>query len=129
MWRERRVPAGCALDTRIRQVRCHMCVLRLTYAAWVLIAVQRLMQGRHSLTIHLEQNAQNSRFLRAFGARLDTALSKAGLSSTRVAELLRVSLTDVQLWRKGVIVPSSAECRRLSELSDSSIEWLCGTPA
>jgi transcriptional regulator with XRE-family HTH domain len=87
------------------------------------------MQGHRSLTIHLEQNAQNPRFLRAFGARLDTLLSRAGLSSARVAELMRVSTSDVQLWRKGVTVPSSSECRRLSELADSTVDWLCGTPA
>lgn len=86
------------------------------------------MQGHRSLTLHLEQNAQNARFLRAFGARLDTSLNKAGLSSARVADLMRVSTSDVRMWRQGVTIPSSSECRRLSELADSSVEWLCGTP-
>jgi ribosome-binding protein aMBF1 (putative translation factor) len=87
------------------------------------------MQGRRSLTIHLEQNAQNPRFLRAFGARLNTSLTKAGMSSARVAALMQVSPNDVQMWRQGVTIPSSAECHRLSELADSTIEWLCGTPS
>jgi ribosome-binding protein aMBF1 (putative translation factor) len=87
------------------------------------------MQGRRSLTIYLEQNAQNARFLRAFAARLNTSLTKAGMSSARVAALMRVSTDDVQMWRQGVTIPSSAECQRLSELADSSVEWLCGTAA
>lgn len=84
------------------------------------------MYGRLSLSVYLEQNAQNSRFLRAFAARLNTSLGRVSLSPSKVASSMRVPLSDVRLWLAGNLVPTVQECRRLAELIGLDVERLCG---
>jgi ribosome-binding protein aMBF1 (putative translation factor) len=62
---------------------------------------------------------------RAFAARLDRALKRAGVSSTRVASWLEVSESDVKFWRDGVLLPAPRQCTRLANNLNLDVHWLC----
>ncbi len=62
---------------------------------------------------------------RAFAARLDMGLKRAGFTSLHVAKLLNVAAAEVQYWRAGITVPSRETCYRLSTLLHVDIAWLC----
>lgn len=74
---------------------------------------------------HLERSAGNDRLRRALAARLDRALKRAGISSTRAAKWLGVSEYDVQYWRRGITVPPLSACMRLATVLHLDVHWLC----
>lgn len=53
-------------------------------------------------------------------------IKRSGLSSGRVAKSLGVTEGDVTLWRAGITLPRTADCRRLSELLHVEMTWLKG---
>jgi hypothetical protein len=87
------------------------------------------MNRRLNLDTHLESALRNNSSRRAFAARLDMTIKRAKVTSSRVARSLGVSEHDVTLWRAGVIVPTSTDCARLSELLDVDVAWLCAGSA
>lgn len=76
-------------------------------------------------TGHLERGTENDRMRRAFAARLDRALRRAGISSSRVARWLGVGEYDVQYWRLGITVPPLNACTRLATILNLDVHWLC----
>jgi ribosome-binding protein aMBF1 (putative translation factor) len=83
------------------------------------------MSRAFNLTRHLELAGQSNRGKRAFAARLDMALKRAGLPSGHVAKALRVAENVVNFWRGGVILPDIRDCQRLSALLNLDVFWLC----
>jgi DNA-binding transcriptional regulator YiaG len=83
------------------------------------------MSLRRNLDTYLNQRFENANERRPFTARLDKSIRRAKLTSYAVARALDVSESDVTLWRAGVTLPSGMHCRRLSELLQIDIGWLC----
>ncbi|MGF6852934.1 helix-turn-helix domain-containing protein [Paraburkholderia sp. CI3] len=73
---------------------------------------------------HLERSAGNDRLKRALAARLDRALTRAGISSARAAKGLGVSEYDVQYWRRGITVPPLNACTRFAAALHLDVHWL-----
>ena len=73
---------------------------------------------------HVSDSSDSQRLGRAFAARLDMTIKRSGLSSSRVAKSLGVTEGDVALWRAGITLPRTADCRRLSELLHVDVLWL-----
>jgi transcriptional regulator with XRE-family HTH domain len=81
----------------------------------------------HSLSDHhVSDSSDSQRVGRAFAARLDMTIKRSRLSSLRVAKSLGVTEGDVALWRAGITLPRTADCRRLSELLHVDASWLSG---
>lgn len=76
-------------------------------------------------TGHFERSTENDRMRRAFAARLDRALRRAGISSSRAARWLGVGEYDVQYWRLGITVPPLNACLRLATILNLDVHWLC----
>ncbi|AFT90019.1 hypothetical protein BUPH_08231 (plasmid) [Paraburkholderia phenoliruptrix BR3459a] len=82
--------------------------------------------NRYAQTIeHLERSGENSGLRRALAARLNTALRRANVSSSRVARWLGVSECDVQFWRRGITVPPLNAFKRIAAALDLDVHWLC----
>lgn len=48
------------------------------------------------------------------------------LSQRQLAEIAGTSQANISRWEKGQIMPSVAECWRLADYFDESIDFLCG---
>ena len=83
------------------------------------------MHGAFNLTQHLEITNQSNRGRRAFAARLNATLKRAHLTSGRLAKALRVAENVVDYWRRGILLPSSGDCRRLCDILRLDVVWLC----
>ncbi len=60
---------------------------------------------------HVSDSPDSQRLGRAFAAKLDM-------------KSLGVTEGDVALWRAGITLPRTADCRRLSELLHVDVVWL-----
>lgn len=83
------------------------------------------MNRRAQAIQHLERSGEDSRRRRALAARLDTALKRAGISTSSVARLLNVGLHDVQFWRRGITVPPLNVFTRIAAFLELDAFWLC----
>ena len=82
--------------------------------------------NRRAQTIeHLERSSEDNSLRRALGARLDTALKRAGVSSASAARRLEVSEREVQFWRQGITVPPLNVFTRIAAFLNLDVYWLC----
>ncbi|WP_429499951.1 XRE family transcriptional regulator [Robbsia andropogonis] len=83
------------------------------------------MRDRTNLVRHLEITNQSNRGKRAFAARLNATLKRSGFTSSRLAKALQVAENVVEFWRRGVVLPDLNDCRRLCEILQLDVLWLC----
>ena len=83
------------------------------------------MNQRAQTIEHLRRSNQDSSLRRALAARLDTALKRAGISSTGAARRLEVSERDVQFWRRGITVPPLNAFTQIANFLNLDVYWLC----
>ncbi|BFG77780.1 hypothetical protein PTKU46_58130 [Paraburkholderia terrae] len=82
-----------------------------------------------NLDVHLHSTLKHNGAGRAYAARLDMTIKRAKATTGRVAKSLGTPEHEVTLWRAGVLVPKSTDCKRLSEFLDADVAWLCASEA
>ena len=83
------------------------------------------MREAFNLTQHLAFTDQSPRGRRAFAARLNATLKRSNVTSGRLAKALSVAENVVDFWRRGILLPSSNDFRRLCDVLRLDIRWLC----
>jgi len=63
---------------------------------------------------------------KAFGARLQEARMKTGLSTNRVSLMIGVSQPTISRYENARVVPTVDRLYDLAKLYGCSMDWLCG---
>lgn len=63
---------------------------------------------------------------RTFGARLQEARMKTGLSTNRVSAMLWISQSNISRYENARVVPNVERLYALAKLYGCSMDWLCG---
>jgi hypothetical protein len=87
-----------------------------------------MMQAVSKLDAHLQGHEHSDGFRRRFATRLDMTMKRARITSRRLASYLGVKEPEVVLWKAGITLPQGGQCRRLSQLLQVDVAWLCVAP-
>lgn len=63
---------------------------------------------------------------RAFGARLQEARMKTGLSTNRVSDIIGISQSTISRYENARVVPTVDRLYAMAKLYGCSMDWLCG---
>lgn len=76
------------------------------------------MQSGFEIDLRLDQ--------KAFGARLQEARMKTGLSTNRVSLMIGISQPTISRYENARVVPTVDRLYALAKLYGCSVDWLCG---
>lgn len=60
------------------------------------------------------------------GGRLKSARINAGLTRKDVAERLKISVSAISYWERGITIPTLENMVELKKMYNKSIDWLIG---